>query len=57
MGLKHNNPNGEIVLARKLNLVQQFLFFLNLEELHLEMNPISNFFNKMLKLPEKEDCP
>jgi len=25
MGLKHNNSNGEIILARKLNLVQQFL--------------------------------
>jgi len=24
MGLKHYNPNGEIVLASKLNLVKQF---------------------------------
>jgi len=26
MGLKHNNPNSEIVLERKLNLVQQFFW-------------------------------
>jgi len=26
MELKHNNPNGEIVLVSKLNLVKQFLF-------------------------------
>jgi len=52
MGLKHNNPNGEIVLASNLNLVKQF--FWKLWELHLEINPISYFFKKMLGLPPKK---
>jgi len=55
MELKCTNPNGEIVLARKLNYVEIFLE--KLCKLHLEMNPTSYFFKRMLRLPKKQDCP
>jgi len=47
MGLKHNNHNGEIVLARKPNLIWHFF---KVWKLHLEINPISYFFKKMFWL-------
>jgi len=44
MGLKHNNPNGEIVLESKCNLVQQFEKFLKI-----------TFRNEFYKLFFQED--
>ncbi len=55
MGLKNNNPNGKIVLASKLNLVKKTLVK-PCKKLHLEMNHVSSFLKKILRLPKKQDC-
>jgi len=55
MELESTNPNGEIVLESKLNHVEPF-FSKKLQEMHLEINPTSYFFKKMLLLLEKQDC-
>ena len=44
MELRCTEPNGEIVLAKRLNYVE--LFFFELLELHLEMNPTRCFFQE-----------
>ncbi len=51
MGLKHNNPNGEIVLASKLNLVKHFFKLL---KVHSKMNSISYFSRRCLDCPKNK---
>jgi len=53
MKLKCTNPNGDIVLARKLNYVDYF--FLNVK-IAFRNESHSYYFKKMLRLPKKQDC-
>jgi len=45
MELKHNNPNGDIVLANKLNVVKQ-LFLEKSENYNLKINSFKLFFGE-----------
>jgi len=51
MELKCTNPNGAIVLASKINHVE-LLFLKNCKIAFRNQS-----YKKMLRLPEKQDCP
>jgi len=53
MELKHNNSNGEIVLASELNPYNFIL--LNFLKIALKNKSCKLFFSQMLSLPSKQD--
>jgi len=54
MGLEHNNPNIEIVLARKLNVVKQF--FWKIAKNAFKNESCKLFFQEDAHIAWKQDC-